>query len=212
MNPEKTSPIDGDGEFLKDEWHGTSSNPSNFLRTQLFLRSWFERWGTGEALNNGTHELDVMRWGLGVDFPTRVTAAGGRYAFQDDWEFPDTMVLTLEVDKSGIVGYGFTPAWINHWIPEPAVGDLGRAIVDRMADYSRPMNALVVPDPEARSPSMRSRSAGKPSRSREGDSGSRSRILATIPSTRSRSPAASASRPAAIHAADSRLAQRMGLP
>ena len=29
---------------------------------------WFWHWGTGEALNNGTHEIDVARWGLGVDF------------------------------------------------------------------------------------------------------------------------------------------------
>jgi len=30
---------------FNDEWHGTSSNPSNFLRTQMYLRGWFERWG-----------------------------------------------------------------------------------------------------------------------------------------------------------------------
>ncbi len=30
---------------FQNEWHGTSSNPSNFLRSQLYLRSWFERWG-----------------------------------------------------------------------------------------------------------------------------------------------------------------------
>lgn len=29
-----------------DEWHGTSSRPSNFMRTQLYLRGWFERHGT----------------------------------------------------------------------------------------------------------------------------------------------------------------------
>ena len=29
---------------FNNEWHGTSSTPSNFLRTQLYMRSWFERW------------------------------------------------------------------------------------------------------------------------------------------------------------------------
>ncbi len=29
---------------FKGEYHGTSSNPSNFLRTQLYLQSWFEKW------------------------------------------------------------------------------------------------------------------------------------------------------------------------
>jgi len=28
---------------FRDEWHGTTSRPSNFMRTQLYLRSWFER-------------------------------------------------------------------------------------------------------------------------------------------------------------------------
>jgi predicted dehydrogenase len=59
---------------------------------------WFRHWGTGEALNNGSHELDVMRWGLGVDYPTRVVASGGRYHYQDDWEFPDTMSLSIEFE------------------------------------------------------------------------------------------------------------------
>jgi dipeptidyl aminopeptidase/acylaminoacyl peptidase len=31
---------------FNEEWHGTSSKPSNFLRTQLYLRSWFERYAT----------------------------------------------------------------------------------------------------------------------------------------------------------------------
>lgn len=56
---------------------------------------WFWHWGTGEALNNGTHEVDVARWGLGVDFPTKVSSLGGRYQFQDDWETPDTQIVTL---------------------------------------------------------------------------------------------------------------------
>lgn len=31
---------------FKNEWHGTSSNPSNFMRSQLYLRAWFEKWRT----------------------------------------------------------------------------------------------------------------------------------------------------------------------
>ena len=57
---------------------------------------WFWHWGTGEACNNGTHEIDCCRWFLGVDFPTKVTSSGGRFAYKDDWETPDTQVATFE--------------------------------------------------------------------------------------------------------------------
>ncbi len=35
---------------FKDEWHGTSRNPSNFLRTQLYLRKWFKKWEQPKAV------------------------------------------------------------------------------------------------------------------------------------------------------------------
>lgn len=57
---------------------------------------WFWHWGTGEALNNGTHELDVMRWGMGLDYPTKVTSIGGRFAYNDDWQTPDTQTISFE--------------------------------------------------------------------------------------------------------------------
>ncbi len=51
---------------------------------------WFWHWGTGEICNNGTHEIDLARWALQVDHPVRITSVGGRYHFDDDWEFYDT--------------------------------------------------------------------------------------------------------------------------
>jgi predicted dehydrogenase len=57
---------------------------------------WFTRWGTGEICNNGTHEMDVGRWLLGVDFPSTVYSIGGRHHFEDDWEFPDTQEAVFE--------------------------------------------------------------------------------------------------------------------
>jgi predicted dehydrogenase len=68
---------------------------------------WFARWGTGEVCNNGTHEIDVCRWALGADYPVKVTATGGRYAFDDDWEFPDTQEVVFEFpDRKAIVWQG----------------------------------------------------------------------------------------------------------
>jgi predicted dehydrogenase len=63
---------------------------------------WFRIYGTGETLNNGTHEVDVCRWALGVDYPNRITSSGGRYHFKDDWQFYDTLVTSFEYDDKMI--------------------------------------------------------------------------------------------------------------
>lgn len=57
---------------------------------------WFWHWGTGEALNNGTHMIDMLRWGMELDYPTRVNSVGGRYCYHDDWETPDTQVINID--------------------------------------------------------------------------------------------------------------------
>jgi predicted dehydrogenase len=84
-------------EWLDFElWQGPA--PRRPFRDNLvhYNWHWFWHWGTGEALNNGTHMLDMMRWGLGVEFPVRVGASGGRFHFTDDWETPDTQMITLD--------------------------------------------------------------------------------------------------------------------
>jgi len=44
--------------------------------------------------------LDIARWGLKGEFPTHVVSAGGRYRYKDDWQTPDTQVITLEFDNN----------------------------------------------------------------------------------------------------------------
>ena len=81
-----------------DLWQGPAPRRPYKDNVQPYNWHWFRIWGTGEALNNGTHEVDVCRWALGVDFPNRVTSSGGRYAFKDDWQFYDTLVTSFEYD------------------------------------------------------------------------------------------------------------------
>jgi len=66
---------------------------------------WFWHWGTGEACNNGTHEIDCCRRFLGADYPTKVTSGGGRYAFKDDWQTPDTQVASFEFGKDKSIAW-----------------------------------------------------------------------------------------------------------
>ncbi|QNI37355.1 Gfo/Idh/MocA family protein [Edaphobacter albus] len=77
-------------------WQGPAPRSAYKDNIHPYNWHWLRRYGTGEALNNGTHETDVCRWALGVGFPERVVAQGGRYQFNDDWEFYDTLILTLK--------------------------------------------------------------------------------------------------------------------
>ena len=77
-------------------WQGPAERTAYRDNVIHYNWHWFRRWGTGEICNNGTHEIDISRLALGVDFPTHVTSTGGRYHFQDDWEFPDTQEATFE--------------------------------------------------------------------------------------------------------------------
>jgi predicted dehydrogenase len=93
-------------EWLDYElWQGPAPRRAYTSNLLHYNWHWFWNYGTGEALNNGTHEVDVCRWALGADFPVRVSSNGGRYAFQDDWETPDTQVINLDYDGGKTISW-----------------------------------------------------------------------------------------------------------
>ena len=101
----KAAPVPGNLDY--ELWQGPAPRTPYHDNYIHYNWHWFRRWGTGEINNNGTHEIDVARLTLGVDFPTRVESDGGRFHYQDDWEFPDTQDATFEfADGKRIVWHG----------------------------------------------------------------------------------------------------------
>jgi len=89
-------------QFDWDLWQGPAPRQPYKDNVQPYNWHWFKIWGTGETLNNGTHEIDVCRWALDVDYPNRITASGGRYAYKDDWQFYDTINTSFEYEDKCI--------------------------------------------------------------------------------------------------------------
>ncbi len=79
-----------------DLWQGPAPRRDYQDNLVHYNWHWFWHWGTSETCNNGTHEIDCCRWFMGLDFPSKVTSAGGRYAFKDDWQTPDTQIASFE--------------------------------------------------------------------------------------------------------------------
>lgn len=58
---------------------------------------WFWDTGNGDIGNQGVHEMDIARWGLGeVAMPKTVTSSGGKYVYDDDQQTPNTQYATLD--------------------------------------------------------------------------------------------------------------------
>lgn len=69
---------------------------------------WFWHWGNGELGNNGIHALDVARWALDVQFPTRVTSGGAKHRWDDDQQTPDTHLVTYDFGPKTILWEGLS--------------------------------------------------------------------------------------------------------
>jgi predicted dehydrogenase len=101
--------------------HASPSQPPRHLNYDLWLgpapyrpyqsnllhgiwRWWYD-FGTGDMGNDGVHDLDIARWGLGVTTqPTTITGLGSKFFFDDDQQFPDTQYCVFQWDGDGQVG------------------------------------------------------------------------------------------------------------
>lgn len=81
-----------------DLWCGPA--PRRAFTENRWHYNWHWMWdyGCGDMGNDGIHQVDVTRWGLGVSWPKAVSASGGQLFYDDDHETPDTQVVTFEFD------------------------------------------------------------------------------------------------------------------
>jgi len=84
-----------------DLWLGPA--PKRPFTANRFHYKWHWHWdyGNGDLGNQGIHEVDIARWGLGVKYPTKVSAVGGKYMFDDDQETPNTLAVAYEFNEGG---------------------------------------------------------------------------------------------------------------
>jgi predicted dehydrogenase len=101
----KGTPSEPPKSFDYDMWLGPVPHvPYQANRVHDGWHWWYD-FGTGDMGNDGVHDLDYGRWGLGVEVhPTAVSALGGKFVTDDDQQFPDTQQVTFEYAGDGKPG------------------------------------------------------------------------------------------------------------
>ncbi|WP_321472951.1 Gfo/Idh/MocA family oxidoreductase [uncultured Paludibaculum sp.] len=87
------SPVPAEVDY--DTWIGPAQ-PMPFNENR-FHYTWHWNWnfGTGDAGNDGAHQIDMARWALGVEVPTEAAGMGAKLFFEDDQQTPDTINATF---------------------------------------------------------------------------------------------------------------------
>jgi predicted dehydrogenase len=97
-----------------DLWLGPA--PKRAFTKNRFHYNWHWHWdyGNGDLGNQCIHEIDIARWGLGVKYPTKVSAIGGKFMFDDDQETPNTLAVALEFGEGA--AKKMMTIEVRHWM------------------------------------------------------------------------------------------------
>lgn len=98
-------PSDPPPNFDYDTWVGPATMVPFRSNCHHGSYNWFYHFGSGDFGNDGVHDIDYARWGLGVEtHPARIAGLGGKYQFDDDQQYPDTQQVTFVYPGDGAVG------------------------------------------------------------------------------------------------------------
>ena len=95
-------PVVDDGDPPKglnwDVWNGPAPE---HRYNQSWHKCWHHQWrySGGDIANDASHQIDLTRWLLGVDYPKTVYSTGGRFAHPAAAQTPDTQVALYDFDK-----------------------------------------------------------------------------------------------------------------
>ncbi len=116
-----------------DLWTGPA--PLVEFTRNRFHYNWHWQWtyGNGDLGNQGVHQVDMARWGLGLKFPNKISAVGGHFMFDDDQQTPNTLNCAFEYampdGKPKLLEFEVRHWITNHeaYIGTPTLGDPARA-------------------------------------------------------------------------------------
>jgi predicted dehydrogenase len=75
---------------------------------------WFWDYGCADLGNQGPHQMDIARWGLNKnDYPVKIHCVGGKFAFDDDQETPNTQMATMEYADGKILQFEVRGLYTN---------------------------------------------------------------------------------------------------
>jgi len=81
-----------------DIWRGPGPDVPFHRNLVHYNWHWFYDFGNGDLGNQGVHQMDIARWGLGQTLPVRVSSTGGRLGYVDQGETPNTQTCNFQYE------------------------------------------------------------------------------------------------------------------